>query len=139
MSDEKFEKRVCRKISERKSIEIEVVKAMRKIGAWSAVERFLPENVREDFLRRGDYLPDGESVGEKMINVCFCSLGYQCHRAEFYKTEEGRVWYDSNVKDRSYMTLLGLDIDVRQRKFVRAIRSGEAVTRRKLAHVGFKG
>jgi hypothetical protein len=133
--NDKLEEKEIESINRWTGIPLEVVRQQRAIGNDEAIEKLLSEDAKQILIKKG-YNPNPQTPDEKM-NVAFCLIGnIGRFKKEFYRTEEGRLWYDCNVPN---ITRIAIEGQAGVRKYARAISRGSSMTKRKLEYMRFTG
>jgi hypothetical protein len=95
MTNEKLEDKEIESISKWTKIPIEVVREYRKISRDEAISRFLTEESKDKIISYG-YTSEPRSREEKLRSA-LSGLHFGEFKEDFYRTEEGRLWFDCNV------------------------------------------
>ena len=94
MDKEKLEVNI-ESISRWTNIPIDVVRGYKQISKDEAILRFLSVESQKKLFDRG-YTLDPKTEEDK-LNRALISLSLGSFRGDFYRTDEGRLWYECNI------------------------------------------
>lgn len=119
-------------IARNRGLDIGVVRKQRSINPFEAIERYFSQETREKLIQQGKYFPDGPKNRIQELRNLGLALSIRSYQAEFYKTPEGRLWFDCNVPTGEDMSMLCAEISDDNREYAQIIRIGQTETWRKL-------
>ena len=91
---------LCEEISLFKDIPLKRVLEYNRMDFRLAIRRFFKKDVRNKLIEEGKYFVNPQNDDERLINANF-SLNISDYKKEFYLTEGGRWWYESQSLEGS--------------------------------------
>ena len=98
MSKDRLEEKELESISRWTRIPVDVVRLQKQISYTEAISRFLSEEGKA-VLEKAGYRKNPQE-DEKIGSACALIGHLWGLKDDFYRTEEGRTWYDCNAPDR---------------------------------------
>lgn len=133
MGDEKLEK-IIQSISNWTKIPVEEVRKQREISRDYAIERFLSNESKEILLKAG-YKKDRQTYDEKLRSA-FALIGNLGRmKDDFYKTPEGKLWYDCNIPNMAQVACYADDLTRKFKRKMRASGQGRQISIREAVRI----
>lgn len=106
MLDLELEEREIDTINRWTGISVPVIREYRQISTDDAISRFLSQESK-DILTSHGYKTDPQSREEK-LRQSLVPLELGVFKDDFYKSEEGKLWFDCNVPDVTRVSIEAL-------------------------------
>lgn len=86
-------------IAKDKRIHPKIVRYYQDMDLGEALDRFLSPEINQGLIQDRKYFSDPQTRDEKLTNALFYIGTMHYYADEFCKTEQGRLWYESQFPD----------------------------------------